>query len=459
MSRDAAPSEGSGAARLERRVVLLVALVQFVNILDFMIVMPLGAYFADALGFPRSHVGYVGGSYTLAAFASGLAGVFFLDRHDRKRALLVSLGGLTVATALGGAARDFPTLLGARVLAGLFGGPATSVALALVADVVPPVRRGAALGVVMTAFSVASVVGVPVGLSLADAGGWRTPFFGTAALGAAALACVAALLPPMRSHLLVGATSAAALGARLRVLLLRPAALMTYGTAWSAMMGAFVLIPVIAPYLDANLGYPKPMLKLLYLAGGVVSFVTVRWVGRVVDRFGSTRVAAVGTALLGATTYLGFVWYSPAHTRALVAWAEGTPLAAAVSAGGASLPAIAVAPFMALFVGYMFSSSFRNVATQALASKVPGPEERAAFMSVLSAVQHAAATAGAFLSSSLLADGPGGSLAGMPTVAAVSIGLAALVPPLVWRVERAVAGRPAPAGAPAAAPAPAGGGD
>ena len=53
----------------ERMVVLLVAAVQFVNILDFMMVMPLGPDFAAALGIPTSHIGMIGGSYTLAAAA------------------------------------------------------------------------------------------------------------------------------------------------------------------------------------------------------------------------------------------------------------------------------------------------------------------------------------------------------------------------------------------------------
>src|SRR5699024_5894872 len=64
----------------ERAVVLLVAMVQFVNILDFMMVMPMGPDFAAALGIPLSRLGLIGGSYTFAAMVSGLAGSLFLDR-------------------------------------------------------------------------------------------------------------------------------------------------------------------------------------------------------------------------------------------------------------------------------------------------------------------------------------------------------------------------------------------
>src|SRR5688572_33450144 len=97
------------AQRSERAIIFCVGAVQFVNILDFMIVMPLGPDFAKALGIPLSHLGYVGGSYTAAACVSGVAGAFFLDRFDRKKALGVSLAGLVLGTLAGAFARGLGT--------------------------------------------------------------------------------------------------------------------------------------------------------------------------------------------------------------------------------------------------------------------------------------------------------------------------------------------------------------
>ncbi len=109
----------------ELSTILLIAAVQFVNILDFVIVMPLGPDFAKALGIPVSHLGWVGGSYTAAAAVSGLLGSFFLDRFDRRKALGVAMLGLVAGTLAGGFAVDFKTLMLARIVAGAFGGPAT----------------------------------------------------------------------------------------------------------------------------------------------------------------------------------------------------------------------------------------------------------------------------------------------------------------------------------------------
>ena len=75
----------------ERRLTLVIAAVQFINILDFMMVMPLGPDFAKALDIPVAHIGYIGGSYTAAASVAGLLGSLFLDRFDRRKALAVAM--------------------------------------------------------------------------------------------------------------------------------------------------------------------------------------------------------------------------------------------------------------------------------------------------------------------------------------------------------------------------------
>ncbi|MFP2902067.1 MFS transporter [Corallococcus sp. 4LFB] len=92
----------------ERAVVLLIGAVQFVNILDFVMVMPLGPDFAKGLGIESSHIGTIGGSYTAAASVAGLLGGYFLDRFDRRKALAVCMLGLVAATAAGGLALGCP---------------------------------------------------------------------------------------------------------------------------------------------------------------------------------------------------------------------------------------------------------------------------------------------------------------------------------------------------------------
>lgn len=405
----------------ERAVVFLIGAVQFINILDFVMVMPLGPDFATALGIPTAHIGYIGGSYTAAASVSGLVSALFLDRFDRRKALACAMFGLVVGTLAGGFATGLYTLMAARILAGIFGGPATSLSLSIIADVIPPERRGKAMGAVMGAFSVASVIGVPAGLELARQGSWRMPFFAVAALGLVITTASIFFLPPLRIHLENKRNEPEpSFGSFFK----NPTTLLALWMSATLMMSNFVLIPNISAYVQFNLGYPRERLGLLYLVGGTVSFFMLRLVGRLVDRFGSLRVGAVGTAFNIITVYLGFFAYRPSI------------------------------PVLAIFISFFIANSTRNVPNSALASKVPSPLERARFMSIQSAVQHMASAVGAFISSQMLAERDDHVLVGIDRVAMTSMCLSLLFPVLLGLVEARVKARGA-AAAPRAAASPA----
>jgi len=405
----------------ERAIVFLVGAVQFVNILDFMMVMPLGPDFARALGIPTSHLGYIGGAYTAAASVAGLAGSLFLDRFDRRKALAVAMLGLVIGTAAGGFATGLPSLMAARVLAGLFGGPATSLAFSIIADSVPAERRGRAMGAVMGSFSIASVFGVPIGLELARRGGWQMPFFAVAGLGAVVAALAIFLLPPMRVHL---ENRASQQPLQFSHLLSSPLVRLSYLMTALVMMGGFILIPNISAYVQLNLGYPRDRIFLLYAAGGIVSLGATRLAGWMVDQRGALRTGSLGVGILAVVTFFGFAHYLPGL------------------------------PVLAIFIGFMLGNSFRNVTYNTLTTRVPSPSERARFMSLQSAIQHLAAALGAFLSSRMLSERADGALVGIPAVATVSIGMSLTLPWLFWKIEDGLkrrASRPTPPAAVVAA--------
>lgn len=404
----------------EWTVTLLIAAVQFTNILDFVIVMPLGPAFAKALGVAESNLGFVNGSYTAAAAVTGFAGSFFLDRFDRRRALGVAMLGLVTGTTLCGLASDFKMLLAARLLAGAFGGPATSLSISIIADAIPARVRGRAMGTVMGAFSVASVFGVPAGLWLSESLGWRAPFFAVAGLGVVVGLSSIAALPPMRAHL--GRQHApVSFGA----LLSDPLVRLSYTMTAVVMMAGFLVIPNIASYLRLNFGFPMAHLKWAYGIGGVASFFATQAGGRLVDRFGSFRVGTLGAGLVVTVVFTEF--YLP--------WT--------------SAPSWAV---IAGFVAFMLANGMRNVSYNTLTSKVPAPEVRARFQSLQSSVQHAASALAAWSSTRMMTTAPRvwedpsrepRIMVGMDRVALVSMSLSLLIPLLLWVVERRVRARQA----------------
>jgi predicted MFS family arabinose efflux permease len=398
------PETGLGVS--ERFMLLLVSAVQFVNILDFMIVMPLGPDFAKDLGIPISQLGLIGGSYTGAAAISGALGSKFLDRFDRRDALAVTMFGLVLGTVSAGFAWNLPALVFARVIAGVFGGPATSIALSVIADIVPPARRGRALGIVMGAFGAASVFGVPLSLELARIGGWRLPFFAVAGLGLLVAGGAIFKMPALKLHFAHTEPRS-----RIHHFLAEPSVALSLCATLSVMLATFSVIPNLSAYIQHNRGYPRENLGALYLVGGAVSYVAMRAAGMYIDKFGATLLASLGTVFFVAACAVGFVY-------------ESTAL-----------------PVMVMFVTLMTAMALRNVALNTR------------FMSLQNAMQHVGAATGAMLSSSLLEELPDKRLSGMPVVATFSVAMAFGLPLLLRLMERQLQQRETPAAQPWTVPA------
>jgi predicted MFS family arabinose efflux permease len=419
------PRKPPAAAALppsERTIITLIGAIQFINVLDFMMVMPLGPDLAAAVGISASQLGLLSFSYAAAACCAGALGALFLDRFDRRSALAVALLGLVVGTAAGGLATGQWTMLLSRVIAGAFGGPATSLSIAVVADSVPVERRGRALGAVMGAFSVASVFGVPAGLFLARHGGWRVPFFAVAGLGVIVGAMAVFLLPPMRKHLSGrgGSESVSSDGVPLPEVAIaeivrRPEVPVALMTVFLVMAASFAIVPNLAAYLQANCGLPRRDLEYLYALGGLFSFFSMRGVGRLVDRWGSPLMAGVGTLVLLGVQAAGFL-----TGRMLL-------------------------PMGVFFVLYMVAQSTRSVAMSTVTTRVPRPHERARYQSLQSAVQHLGQGSGSLLGSFLLHELPDKRLGGMPRLTLAAMALALTLPPMLVWVQRRLAARTAAA--------------
>jgi len=116
----------------ERATLLTLAAVQFTHILDFMIMMPLGAQLMEVFQISPAQFTQLVASYGFAAAISGLAGGFVLDRFDRKRSLVVLYAGFGLATLACALAPTHHTLILARLAAGAFGGLAASMVTAMV---------------------------------------------------------------------------------------------------------------------------------------------------------------------------------------------------------------------------------------------------------------------------------------------------------------------------------------
>ncbi|ADU61608.1 major facilitator superfamily MFS_1 [Pseudodesulfovibrio aespoeensis Aspo-2] len=378
----------------ESRIVWIAAIIQLINIVDFMMVMPLGPDISKDLPVTNSDIGIICGCYTLAVGISGIACAKFLDRFDRKHVALVAVLGLSLATLGATFSWDLTTLTGARVLAGLFGGPAAAIAFSIVCDVVPPERRGKAMAIVMGTFSVSAVAAIPFGLELAEKGTWRTPFYAISILGFIVFWLILRLTPSLKEHLKGEPRTL-----ELTRLFSNGKFLLAFIMMATAMISSYAIIPNISAYFQLNLGYPRSSLGFLYLVGGLFSLILIQIGGRASDKIGPIPTNILGTILLVVFLYDGFM-HQPTSSLLVV---------------------------FSMFMGMV---CFRNVSATTEASKIPQPHERAAFMSLFSSIQHLGNGIGAFLASAILSTGPEGDLINMKWVGLLSI-VMALIQPLI----------------------------
>jgi predicted MFS family arabinose efflux permease len=296
----------------ERWLLLTLAGVQFTHILDFMIMMPLGPQLTALYGLSTAQFGLLVSVYTFSAGLSGLLATLYVDRLGRKRLLLLMYGLFALATLACGLSTAYGPLLLARAAAGMFGGVLSALSQTIVADVVPFERRGRAMAVVMTAFSVSTVAGVPIGLFLAAHLSWQAPF-----LLIALMACVLQLLawrtlPRLDAH--VAHVRRQGWLQALRQVLVQPNHLRALALSGCTMMAGFVVIPYITLYVQANAGLRADQVPWIYLCGGVATLLTARQVGRWTDRRGKgeafrTMALMVAPALVAITVTAGLpVW-------------------------------------------------------------------------------------------------------------------------------------------------------
>ncbi len=370
--------DGVGPAKrdvgLERAVLLTLASVQFTSIIDFMVIMPLGPQLMRTLQISPIQFGLVVSSYTLSAGLAGVLASTQIDKFGRKAAFLTLYVGFLVGTLLCGLAPTYATLLAARVVTGAFGGVLGGMAMAIIGDVFPDERRGRATGVLMSAFSMASIAGVPFGLYLGTRWGWHAPFLMLVVFGLPVLGMGAWVLPPLRAH--VGQQKGNTL-TRLREAYTHPNHIRAFALIISVMFGTFMVVPFISPYLVSNVGTLEGQLPWLYVGGGLLALVGSPLVGWWADRAGKFPVYRVIA-----------------------------PISAAVMVALTNLPPSPLPWAVGIVSLLMMSNSGRMVAAMAMVTGCVEPRLRGGFLSANSSVQHVASGLGAFVAGLIIAEGP-----------------------------------------------------
>ena len=397
----------------ERWVLLLLAAISFATNLDFLIILPLGPQYMRVMHITPAQFNLIVAAYAIAAGIAGVAAGLFLDRFDRKTALFWLFLGFATGTLLCALAPTYRLLVAARAIAGTFGGVTGAVILAIVGDVIPEYRRGEAMGLVMSAFSVASIFGVPLGLVLASDFSWHVPFYAIAGICVPILIAVFRFVPPLRGHLDRGPAQHPA--ARMLAVLMEPNHQAAFLFMAVLTCAGFTIFPTVATYMVYNVGLTEKQLPFIYLAGGVCTLFSMNWVGRWADRAGKLRVFT------------------------LMSLSASVPVLALTN-----LPRVPLLVALAASTLLMICMSGRFVPAMAMMTATVEPRYRGGFMSVNSSVQQFSCGFASWVSGAIIGQGPAQEVTGYPVAGLVSV---ACVLTCIWLARFL---RPAPGELPAA---------
>lgn len=187
----------------QKFAIFILALTMFTVVLDFMVMSPLGDIFMKSLNLKPAHFGFAVSAYAFSAGISGLLTAGFADRYDRKKLLLFFYTGFIAGTLMCGIASTYQLLLGARIITGLFGGVIGSISMAIVADLFDLQHRGRVMGFMQMGFGASQVLGIPIGLYLANIWGWHAPFLWVAGMAIIIAVLITVRMQPLTKHLAV----------------------------------------------------------------------------------------------------------------------------------------------------------------------------------------------------------------------------------------------------------------
>jgi len=386
-------------------VIAIIAILQFTIILDFMVLSPLGAILLPTFHITTQQFGLVVSAYAFSAGASGLLAAGFADKFDRKKILLFFYSGFMLGTFLCAIAPTYHFLLGARIVTGIFGGVISSVSFAIITDLFKMEVRGRVMGFVQTAFAASQVLGLPIGLYLANKFNWHAPFWMIEGVGLAIGVVIFIYMKPVDAHLAIKSDR------NPFEHLMKTLSHNTYLRAFLATTllatGGFMLMPFGSAFSINNLGIKMDDLPVLYGVTGLFSIVTGPLMGKASDKIGKYNMFVVGSIISIAMVLI--------YTNLGI-----TPLWILISLN------------VVLFVGI----SSRMISASALMTAIPQPQDRGAFMSINSSVQQIAGGVAAYVAGMLVVQSKAGPILHYNRLGYVVVGSMLVAVALMYMIDR-----------------------
>ncbi len=392
----------------QKFAIFILAITQFTVILDFMVMAPLGDLLLKSLDMNTQDFGIAVSAYAFSAGAAGLLTAGFADKFDRKKLLLFFYIGFIVGTLFCALANSYSTLVMARIVTGLFGGVIGSISMAIITDLFTLQQRGRVMGFVQMGFGASQVLGIPIGLYIANKWNWEAPFFMIVALSVCIAIAIAFYLKPVTEHLKLQQNKKAV--AHLWNTLKNKDYRIGFMSITFLSIGGFMLMPFGTIFAVNNLGVHPDQLPILFMISGVSSLALMPFIGKLSDRMDKYRLFTIASIwlMLVSVVYTNFFQ--------IPFW-------------------LVVTTNILMMIGIMS----RMVPSSALSSAIPYSKDRGAYMSISSSLQQISGGIAATISGAIVfQETPTSPLVNYDIVAYVVVVVSCISIFLMGRINRLV---------------------
>ena len=343
----------------QKFVIFVLAVAMFTVVLDFMVMSPLGDMMMKSLNIKPTYFGLAVSAYAFSAGFSGLLTAGFADRFDRKKLLLFFYSGFICGTLFCGITNSYPLLVAARIIKGLFGGVIGSISMAIITDIFVLQQRGRVMGFVQMGFGASQVLGIPIGLYLANTWRWQSPFLMVGVLAFITAILIFVKLKPVTAHLAIQKDKTPLKH------LFHTVAKRNYRIGFLATallsVGGFMMMPFGTAFAINNLRITQAQLPMLFMVSGVSSLFIMPLIGKLSDKIDKYKIFAF------ASLWMMGVVVIYTHLSVTPLWLV-----------------------MVFNVLMMMGIMSRMVPSSALTSAIPDMQDRGAFMSINSSLQQIA---------------------------------------------------------------------
>lgn len=214
-------------------------------------------------------------------------------KMERKKLYLYALAVFVLANLIVAFSSSYALTLSARALSAMSGSVIIVLSITMASKLVPESHRGRAIGVIYMGISGSLVLGVPIGMVIGNAYGWRAPFLLIVALSLVAMICIALFLQrtqpspavPLRQQLSTLRSSKIISGQLISFIMLT---------------GHLTLYAYLAPFVQSNFDISPTMMSVVYFMFGIAAVSGGGLGGLLSDKWGVNK-----TILLIVTCFSG----------------------------------------------------------------------------------------------------------------------------------------------------------